>query len=213
MKQILKSGEAEIVVKKSRFIGEAHRIADEEEAALRVAEARKKYYDARHVCYAYSLGEVNPRLKFSDDGEPKGTAGKPILDVVNGSEVQDILIIVTRYFGGILLGTGGLVRAYGDAAKEALLAAKTGTLVECVQRKFSGIAYGDYDKVRFILEKNGMTDYETEYGGEVGISVYIPVEKDEAVVAEITDATRGTCRAENLGTARVIKDTETLNEA
>ena len=134
-------------------------------------------------------------------------------DVVNGSEVQDILIIVTRYFGGILLGTGGLVRAYGDAAKEALLAAKTGTLVECVQRKFSGIAYGDYDKVRFILEKNGMTDYETEYGGEVGISVYIPVEKDEAVVAEITDATRGTCRAENLGTARVIKDTETLNEA
>ena len=112
-----------------------------------------------------------------------------------------------------LLGTGGLVRAYGDAAREALLAAKTGTLVECVQRKFSGIAYGDYDKVRFILEKNGITDYETEYGGEVGISVYIPVEKDEAVVAEITDATRGTCRAENLGTARVIKDTETLNEA
>ena len=213
MKQILKSGEAEVVVKKSRFIGEAHRIADEEEAALLVAEARKKYYDARHVCYAYSLGEVNPRQKFSDDGEPKGTAGKPILDVVNGSGVQDILIIVTRYFGGILLGTGGLVRAYGDAAREALLAAKTGTLVECVERKFSGIAYGDYDKVRFILEKNGITDYETEYGGEVGISVYIPVEKDEAVVTEITDATRGTCKAENLGTAKVIRNTETLNEA
>ncbi len=213
MKQILKSGEAEVIVKKSRFIGEAHRITGEEEAAALVAETRKKYYDARHVCYAYSFGDTNPRLKFSDDGEPKGTAGKPILDIVNGSGVQDILIIVTRYFGGILLGTGGLVRAYSDAAKEALLAAETGELVDCVMRKYSGIAYGDYDKVRFILEKNGITDYETEYGSEVAITAYIPVQLDEGITGEITDSTRGTCAPENLGTTRVVRNTESLNEA
>ena len=213
MKQILKSGEAEVIVKKSRFIGEAHRITSEEEAAALVAETRKKYYDARHVCYAYSFGDTNPRLKFSDDGEPKGTAGKPILDIVNGSGVQDILIIVTRYFGGILLGTGGLVRAYSDAAKEALLAAETGELVDCVMRKYSGIAYGDYDKVRFILEKNGITDYETEYESEVAITAYIPVQLDEGITGEITDSTRGTCAPENLGTTRVVRNTESLNEA
>ena len=213
MKQILKSGEAEVIVKKSRFIGEAHRITSEEEAAALVAETRKKYYDARHVCYAYSFGDTNPRLKFSDDGEPKGTAGKPILDIVNGSGVQDILIIVTRYFGGILLGTGGLVRAYSDAAKEALLAAETGELVDCVMRKYSGIAYGDYDKVRFILEKNSITDYETEYGSEVAITAYIPVQLDEGITGEITDSTRGTCAPENLGTTRVVRNTESLNEA
>ena len=213
MKQILKSGEAEVIVKKSRFIGEAHRITSEEEAAALVAETRKKYYDARHVCYAYSFGDTNPRLKFSDDGEPKGTAGKPILDIVNGSGVQDILIIVTRYFGGILLGTGGLVRAYSDAAKEALLAAETGELVDCVMRKYSGIAYGDYDKVRFILEKNGITDYETEYGSEVAIIAYIPVQLDEGITGEITDSTRGTCAPENLGTTQIVRNTESLNEA
>ncbi len=213
MKQILKSGEAEVIVKKSRFIGEAHRITGEEEAALLVAETRRKYYDARHVCYAYSFGDTNPRLKFSDDGEPKGTAGKPILDIVNGSGVQDILIIVTRYFGGILLGTGGLVRAYSDAAKEALLAAKTGELVECVNRKFSGIAYGDYDKIRFILEKCGITDYETEYGSNVAVKAYIPVQYDEDICKDISDSTRGTCTAENLGISKVIRDTESLNEA
>jgi uncharacterized YigZ family protein len=213
MKQILKSGEAEVIVKKSRFIGEAHRITSEEEAAALVAETRKKYYDARHVCYAYSFGDTNPRLKFSDDGEPKGTAGKPILDIVNGSGVQDILIIVTRYFGGILLGTGGLVRAYSDAAKEALLAAETGELVDCVMRRYSGIAYGDYDKVRFILEKNGITDYETEYGSEVAITAYIPAQLDDGITGEITDSTRGTCTPENLGTMRVVRNTESLNEA
>ena len=213
MKQILKSGEAEVIVKKSRFIGEAHRITSEEEAAALVAETRKKYYDARHVCYAYSFGDTNPRLKFSDDGEPKGTAGKPILDIVNGSGVQDILIIVTRYFGGILLGTGGLVRAYSDAAKEALLATETGELVDCVMRKYSGIAYGDYDKVRFILEKNGITDYETEYGSEVAITAYIPVQLDEGITGEITDSTRGTCAPENLGTTQIVRNTESLNEA
>ena len=204
MKQIIKTGEAEVVVKKSRFIGEAHFIESEEEAAALIAETRKKYYDARHVCYAYSLGEKNPALKFSDDGEPKGTAGKPILDIVTGSDIMKILIIVTRYFGGTLLGTGGLVRAYSDAAKEALQNAETGELMSCVKRCYR-FAYPEYDKIRFLLEKEGITDYETEYGSDIAVTVYVPEEKDEMILSKITDTTKGQVTIEDLGREVVCK--------
>ena len=203
MKQIVKSGEAEVVVKKSRFIGEAHFIANEDEAAALVSAARKKYYDARHVCYAYSIGEKNPQLKFSDDGEPKGTAGKPILDVVTGSGVSNIVIIVTRYFGGTLLGTGGLVRAYSDAAKSALNAAETGELVNCVKRRFT-FAYPEYDKIRFILAKKEISDYETEYGSDISVTAYIPEDKDEELGIELSDCTGGRLQNELLGRESVI---------
>ncbi len=204
MKQIVRSGEAEVVVKKSRFIGEAHLIQSEEEAAALIAETRKKYYDARHVCYAYSLGEKNPALKFSDDGEPKGTAGKPILDVVTGSDIMNILIIVTRYFGGTLLGTGGLVRAYSDAAKEALANAEVGELISCVKRCFR-FAYPEYDKIRFLLEKEEITDFETEYGSDISITVYIPEDKDEDILRKITDTTKGQVSSEELGRETVCR--------
>ncbi len=204
MKQITKSGEAEIIVKKSRFIGEAHCVHTEEEAAALVAETRKRYYDARHVCYAYSIGDGVPRMKFSDDGEPKGTAGKPILDVVEGSEITDILVIVTRYFGGILLGTGGLVRAYSEAASEAVKAAETGTLVRCVKRNID-IAYPEFDKVRFMLESKGISDFETEYGSGIRIVAYIPEEIDSEVIRELTDITRGSAETEELLRESVIK--------
>ena len=203
MKQIVKSGEAEVVVKKSRFIGEAHMIRTEEDAAALVAAARKKYYDARHVCYAYSIGDTNPKQKFSDDGEPKGTAGKPILDVVTGSQVADILVIVTRYFGGTLLGTGGLVRAYSDAAKEAIAAAVTGELAKCVKRRYT-FAYPEYDKIKFLLENKGITDYETEYASDIAVTAYIPEDLDEGIVGEITECTKGRAAIEELGRESVI---------
>ena len=117
---ITKTGESKVEVKKSKFLGIAANISSEEEAAELLKEIRKKHSMARHVCYAYSIGDSNPRMKFSDDGEPGGTAGKPILDVITKSGIQDIIVIVVRYFGGILLGTGGLVRAYTDSAKEAV---------------------------------------------------------------------------------------------
>ena len=120
---ITNSGTDEIVEKKSRFIGYAEPVASEEEALAFIEKIRKKHYDARHTCYAFAIGNENTLLRFSDDGEPSGTAGKPILEVITGNQVVDICIVVTRYFGGTLLGTGGLVRAYTEAAKVALNAA------------------------------------------------------------------------------------------
>lgn len=112
-----------IIEKKSKFIATVYKVESPIEAEAYLAQLRKKYYDATHNCFAYQIGEKNEFQKASDDGEPQGTAGKPILDVLKGEEIKNTLICVTRYFGGTLLGTGGLVRAYGKAAKEGLLAA------------------------------------------------------------------------------------------
>ena len=116
-KIIYQGGEGEIVEKKSRFIASCIPVKSEEEALGFIESVRKKYWDARHHCYAYVLGERNELMRCSDDGEPQGTAGKPMLDVLLGAGVHDALVIVTRYFGGVLLGTGGLVRAYSGAAR------------------------------------------------------------------------------------------------
>ena len=115
---LIKGAEAEIVEKKSRFIAQVEVVSSEEEAYAFIEKIKKKHYDARHNCFAFSIGDEMPLLRFSDDGEPQGTAGKPILEVINGSEIHNICVVVTRYFGGTLLGTGGLVRAYTEACKE-----------------------------------------------------------------------------------------------
>ena len=115
--KLLEGGTSEVVVKKSRFLGITFPVSTPEEAAEQIAGIRKKYYDARHNCYAYRLEGAE---KFSDDGEPSQTAGKPMLDVLAGAGLVGALVVVTRYFGGTLLGTGGLVRAYTEAAQEAV---------------------------------------------------------------------------------------------
>ena len=120
MKRVLKTGNAEIVEKKSRFIGIVLNVASPEDAIDKVNLIKKKYYDARHNCYAYICGDDGMERRFSDDGEPSGTAGKPMMDVLAGSDVTNCLVVVTRYFGGTLLGTGGLVKAYSSAARLAL---------------------------------------------------------------------------------------------
>lgn len=117
------NGEAEINEKKSRFIASVFPVQTQEEADEILTKIRKKYWDATHNCYAYQIGERNEIQRCSDDGEPQGTAGKPILDVLKGQDIKNTLIIVTRYFGGTLLGTGGLVRAYGKGAKAGIEAA------------------------------------------------------------------------------------------
>lgn len=119
---VLGHGESEIVEKKSRFLAEVSHIDTEEEALEFIEKIRKKHYNATHHCYAYVLGERFELQRFSDDGEPGGTAGKPMIDVLTGEGIHDTVVVVTRYFGGTLLGTGGLVRAYSGAAKEGLLA-------------------------------------------------------------------------------------------
>lgn len=189
-KIITLAGNSEVIIKKSRFLGMAANVSTEEEAQQIIAATRKQHYSARHVCYAYSIGEENPRLKFSDDGEPGGTAGKPILDVVTGSGIYNIIIVVTRYFGGVLLGTGGLVRAYTQAAAEAVDA--------CTCKKVMlsdiydiGLEYGDYDKIRFILDSKEDISYETQYSDKVIINAVIPVELSEQIIQIITEKTAG----------------------
>ena len=168
----------------------AANVSTEEEAQQIIAATRKQHYSARHVCYAYSIGEENPRLKFSDDGEPGGTAGKPILDVVTGSGIYNIIIVVTRYFGGVLLGTGGLVRAYTQAAAEAVDAC---TCKKVMQSDIYdiGLEYGDYDKIRFILDSKEDISYETQYSDKVIINAVIPVELSEQIIQIITEKTAG----------------------
>ena len=120
MKIVYRAGQGEIVEKKSRFIANIFPVHSEEEALAYIEEIRKKHYDARHNCFAYVIGEKNEVMRGSDDGEPSGTAGRPMLEVLLGEELHDVLAVVTRYFGGTLLGTGGLVRAYSAAVKEGL---------------------------------------------------------------------------------------------
>ena len=139
-KQVTEPGFGEIIEKKSRFIGELYHIESSEEAKQLVAAAKKKYYDARHHCYAYILGNDGENKKYGDDGEPQGTAGLPMLSVLEGHDLTDCLVVVTRYFGGTLLGTGGLVRAYSAAAEEAI---KNAAFAERIPG-FSILVHADY---------------------------------------------------------------------
>ena len=125
-KIITKEGNGEIVEKKSRFIANVFYVEDQKQAEEKIAEISKKYWDARHNCYAYVIGVNSENTKCSDNGEPSGTAGKPILEVITGAGLTNVLIIVTRYFGGVLLGTGGLVRAYTAAAQAGIAASEIG---------------------------------------------------------------------------------------
>ena len=125
---LLEGGEGEYVEKKSRFIATLRKCESEEEAARFVEEMKKKYWDARHNCHAFIIGDRGELTRCSDDGEPSGTAGRPMLEVLTGAELRNAAVVVTRYFGGVLLGTGGLVRAYTQAVKEGLKNCKAGRM-------------------------------------------------------------------------------------
>ena len=162
MNIILKNGSGEIEEKKSRFICHIFKIKSEEEAEEYITAVKKKYWDARHNCYAYVTGDKGQIQRFSDDGEPQGTAGKPMLDILNSYGLTDCLLVVTRYFGGILLGTGGLVRAYSDSLKEAI---KKSTLVEQepgYEAKIK-LPYADFEKFKYYCNKNNINIINSEY--------------------------------------------------
>lgn len=185
---ILEPGIGEIIEKKSRFIGYVRHVETEEEANDFITEIKKKHYDARHNCYAYSIGEEQEVLRFSDDGEPGGTAGKPILEVITGEGLKNVCVVVTRYFGGTLLGTGGLVRAYTDAAKECI----TATEIVCKQmvQPLSIITnYTDLGKIQYILGSAGIDIKDSEYGENVVLQVEIFVDDVEGVEKELVEAT------------------------
>lgn len=183
-------GEGEIVEKKSRFIATVRPVKTEEEAMAFVEEMRKKYWDARHNCYAYVCGNNNRQMKCSDDGEPSQTAGRPMLDVLLGENLHDVCVVVTRYFGGTLLGTGGLVRAYSQAVKEGLGASR---IIELHRGRKVTVEteYTLVGKIQYLAGRMGIDILDTQYTDKVVFSLLVPEEQVKAVTDKLTEATNG----------------------
>ena len=196
---LITAGQGEIVEKKSRFIGYTKAVTTEEEAASFIESIRKKHYDARHNCFAYSIGlGSQPLLRFSDDGEPQGTAGKPILEVIQGSGVRNLCIVVTRYFGGTLLGTGGLVRAYTEAAK-AGLEASTIRLMRPLIRGQMVLEYTDLGKIQYLIGNTDGEITDTRYTDKVTLTVQIYAPVYDRFEAEVTEASGGRIQIQKTG--------------
>ncbi len=188
-------GEGEIVEKKSRFIATVRPVKTEEEAMKFVEEMRRKYWDARHNCYAYVCGEKNEQMKCSDDGEPSQTAGRPMLDVLLGENLHNVCVVVTRYFGGTLLGTGGLVRAYSQAVKEGLFNCRLMEL-HLGRKLMLKTEYTAVGKIQYLAGQMGMTILETQYSDKVMFILLVPDEQAEAVKNKLTEATNGKAQME-----------------
>ena len=189
-KILYKGGEGELIEKKSRFIATTRPVESEEEALAFIAEMKKKYWDATHNCSAFVIGDRQQIQRCSDDGEPQGTAGRPMLDVLLGEDIHNMAVVVTRYFGGTLLGTGGLVRAYSKSVQVGLEASE-------VIEKRSGFLlkmaadYNGIGKIQYILGKKEIPTIASEYGADVVLEVLVPEEEEEGLKEEITEGTSG----------------------
>lgn len=192
-KIVYRGGEGEIVEKKSRFIATVRPVESEEEASAFIAEMKKKYWNATHNCSAFVVGEHNEIQRSNDDGEPSGTAGHPMLDVLLGEGIHNAAVVVTRYFGGTLLGTGGLVRAYSKSVQAGLagctvLEKKKGFLV-CMETDYSGIG-----KIQYILGQKGLLVTNSEYTDKVTVETLVPEAELKALKEDITEGTNGRTR-------------------
>lgn len=205
-KVIAHGGMGEIEEKKSVFIANTAPVQTEEEALEFIESMKKKYWDARHNCYAYVLGEKAQIMRFSDDGEPSGTAGKPILEVLLGMEVRNVVVVVTRYFGGTLLGTGGLVRAYTQATQAGMAASDIRTMRRGVVLNIT-TDYNGIGKIQYIMGRRKIAIDEPEYTDVVSLKVKIPYEEEEEVSKEITEATAGKAQIEKIDTIYYITGT------
>ena len=189
--------QAEYIEKKSRFIGQVFPITTEQEAKATIERVRRQHYDARHNCWCYILKSGQKR--YSDDGEPQGTAGQPILNVLEREGVQDVLCVVTRYFGGILLGAGGLCRAYTKAAKDALDDAGISEL-----RPWSVLhlacPYALFERVKLELEKHSGLLRDTDYSAEIAMTVLLPEPEEAAFAAALRELSAGSLCPERTGT-------------
>lgn len=180
----------EIEEKKSRFIAHVAAASTEAEALAFIESKKKEYWDARHNCYAFILGEQGQTMRFSDDGEPSGTAGKPILEVLVNSGIRNLVVVVTRYFGGTLLGTGGLVRAYTQATQAGLAASKVCTMCYgygiIIETDYNGIG-----KLQYLLGQKNIPIEASEYTEQVTIQIKVPYEEKDSLIHEMTEATAG----------------------
>lgn len=187
---VYEGGEEEIVEKKSRFIAAVKPVSAEDEALAFIESVRKKHWNATHNCYAYVIGERSELARCSDDGEPNGTAGRPMLDVLQGEELRNTAVVVTRYFGGTLLGTGGLVRAYAQAVKAGLASSVIITKIRGVKLRI-GTDYTGLGKIQYILGQKGLKILDSEYADNVKLEVLVPEDAVEAVHSDITEGTNG----------------------
>ncbi len=195
-KTVLKQGYALVEEKKSEFIANVFPVETEEEALEQLNAIKKQYKDARHNCFAYIINE-NGVLKerYSDDGEPSGTAGMPILEVLRREELFNVLVVITRYFGGTLLGTGGLVRNYGKSTKDGVLDAKIITKQQ-YQKYIFNVSYEVSGKLQFaILQNNGIID-DTEYQEDVTFTVFVKLEDVKPLTEEVLEITNGKINTE-----------------
>ena len=197
---ITKDGEGVVVEKKSRFIGEVQSVSTEEEAQQLVASVKKKYYDARHHCYAYIVGDEGEKKKFSDDGEPGGTAGMPMMTVLESRNLTDCVAVVTRYFGGTLLGTGGLVRAYTAATEAALEDATFAEKIAAVEMKF-GIDFKNEGTLRRICSNTMdrgvcLEVANVEYSHRCDFTVNVEADEADALEKAVVEALSGQVETE-----------------
>jgi uncharacterized YigZ family protein len=183
-------GEETIIIKKSKFIGYAMPVTSEEEAVAFIEEIRKKHWDATHNCYAYQIGYHDEIQKSNDDGEPSGTAGKPILEVIKKERLKNVVVVVTRYFGGIMLGAGGLVRAYGQTAALGLKAAGIVTRLLC-NRVHIQIDYTWLGKVEHEMRAHQFFIHHIDYAEQVHVTAWVPVDDTDRLVKLLTNATSG----------------------
>ena len=194
-KTVYQGKSGEIVEKKSRFIATVRLVETEEEALAFIEEMRKKYWNATHNCFAYVIGEHRETVRCSDDGEPGGTAGKPMLDVLLGEGMYNTAVVVTRYFGGTLLGTGGLVRAYSKAVQEGLAQSRI------IEKQYGAILeietdYNGLGKIQYLIGENKIPVLDSEYTDKVQIRIILSEAETEKFREELTEATNGRVKTE-----------------
>lgn len=192
---VYKGGQGEITEKKSRFIATVRPVESEEEAVSFINETKKKYWDARHNCSAFVIGKRQELTRCSDDGEPAGTAGRPMLDVLLKENIHNAAVVVTRYFGGVLLGTGGLVRAYQQATKAGLSAS------EIIEKKDGAVLFirTDYTgigRLQYLFAQEKLTVMDTAYEADVLVKAVIPENDKKRMEKTIIEQTNGTAKLE-----------------
>ena len=190
------TGQAELTEKRSRFIGHVWRVTSEEEARRKVSEVKSAHHDARHNCWCYLIGDSI--LRYADDGEPQGTAGLPMLEVFRREEITDVCCVVTRYFGGILLGTGGLARAYAAAARLALEDAGTAVMQHWKSFKIR-CPYALFERVKSEIQLSGGAVGHVDYGADVTVRALVLGKDAEEFSVRLSDLSSGAVTAEEAG--------------
>lgn len=195
---IARDGEAEIEVKRSRFLCTLARVESEDDARAVVERMRREHWDARHHCSAFVLGPDSGVQRSSDDGEPAGTAGAPMLEVLRGREVSDVVAVVTRWFGGVLLGAGGLVRAYGDAVRAGLDTVSTRRRSLVVEHDLV-VSHADAGRLETELRTRGVSVLDTAYAAEVTLRLGVPADRVTALAPLVAELTGGSSEPVEVG--------------